>query len=208
MQCTLCESELEKQVDNQYFECETCGAYVMNSQQWLGAEDEKARYDTHNNDISDPGYRKFVSPIADAILRDFLSEHHGLDYGCGPGPVIAAILRENNYSIDLFDPFYYPNYRFLEKQYDFIFSCEVFEHFFNPKQEIEKLLGLLKPNGKLYIMTHIYDSKIEVDFSKWYYRKDPSHVFIYTPKTIKYISENFEMELENHDGRLVVFQKS
>ncbi len=207
MPCPLCNTSLQQRVDPKYFLCAGCGAYVMEQKHWLSAADEKARYDTHNNDVHDLGYRKFVQPICSAIQNDFTPEHHGLDYGCGPGPVISTMLREMNYQIRLFDPFFHPDPTYLEHRYDYIFSCEVFEHFFEPKMEIEKLISLLKLKGKLYIMTHLYNPKVEVEFQKWYYRNDPTHVFIYTEKTISYIAQHFSLELEKIDGRLIVFSK-
>ncbi len=207
MRCTLCKTTLEKQIDDKFWQCPSCDAFVMHNEHWLNEEDEKARYDTHNNDILDPGYRKFVSPISESILNDFTPEHLGLDYGCGPGPVITVVLRESNYQIDLFDPYYQPDYGFLDKQYDYIFSCEVFEHFYEPKKEIEKLVGLLKPGGKLYVMTHLYDPEVEVEFPNWYYKKDPTHVFIYTKKTMQFIAQKFKLKLEKIEGRLLVFGK-
>lgn len=207
MPCPLCKTELQYQIDPKYFLCSGCNAYVMGSEHWLNADDEKARYDNHNNDVNDPEYRKFVSPISSAIQQDFKPKHLGLDYGCGTGPVIATVLQESGYNVQLFDPFFHPDYSYQDKRYDFIFSCEVFEHFFDPKAEIEKLIALLQPHGKLYIMTHLYDPDIEVEFSKWYYKKDPTHVFIYTKKTMEFIEQHFPVQLEKIDGRLIVYRK-
>lgn len=207
MPCPLCNTSLQQRVDPKYLLCSSCGAYVMEQEHWLSEAEEKARYDTHNNDVHDLGYRKFVSPICSAIQNDFSPEHVGLDYGCGPGPVISVVLNEMNYQVQLYDPFYSPDPTYLKLHFDYIFSCEVFEHFFDPKGEIEKLISLLKPNGKLYIMTHLYNPEKEVEFSSWYYKKDPTHVFIYTEKTISYIAQHFSLELEKIDGRLIVFRK-
>ena len=105
----------------------------------------------------------------------------------------------------LFDPFFHPDENYINHSYDYIFSCEVFEHFHEPKQEIEKLLQLLKPGGRLYIMTHLYDLKI--NFEHWYYRNDPTHVFIYTHRTIEFIAEKYALTLEEQTDRLVVLRK-
>jgi hypothetical protein len=37
----------------------------------------------------------------------FTIEAKGLDFGAGPGPVIATILREQHYKVDLYDPYYW-----------------------------------------------------------------------------------------------------
>jgi SAM-dependent methyltransferase len=207
MHCTLCETLLENQIDDKFLFCQNCNSYVMHKEHWLHDEEEKARYDLHNNDITDPGYINFVSPITNAIMNDFAPNHSGLDYGCGPGPAITHELQKSAYQVQLYDPFFHPDLSYLEKQYDYIFSCEVFEHFFNPKEEIEKLIKLLKHGGKLYIMTHLFNAKTE-EFQNWYYKKDPTHVFIYTSLTMNFIAEKYDVTLEKIEGRLIVFRKA
>jgi SAM-dependent methyltransferase len=192
-------------VDNYYFVCDTCGAYVMDKKHYLSSREEKERYEEHNNDVNDAGYQNFTSPITNAILENHTKEQLGLDYGCGTGPVISKQLEAKGYEVKLYDPYFYPNQDNLNHQFDYIFSCEVFEHFHHPKQEIEKLLRLLKPEGNLYIMTHLYNS--EIDFLNWYYRKDPTHVFIYTLKTIEYIENSYCLTVEKLTDRLIIAKK-
>jgi hypothetical protein len=81
----------------------------------------------------------------------------------------------------------------------------VFEHFYQPKQEIEKLLALLKPNGRLILMMHLYNDKI--DFRNWYYRNDLTHVFIYTAKTINYVEKSFNIIIKKQDERILIIRK-
>ena len=83
------------------------------------------------------------------VVTNFIVDHLsnnslGLDYGCGKGPVITEQLKKKGYEIDLYDPYFYPNETYLDKSYDYIFSCEVFEHFYNPKEELIKLKNILK----------------------------------------------------------------
>jgi SAM-dependent methyltransferase len=171
----------------------------------LSKELEKQRYELHNYDISDAGYRNFTAPLINAVLKDFTDKHSGLDYGCGSIPVISEILKENGHIIKLYDLFFHSDTNALEDQYDYIICCEVFEHFRNPEKELIKLKEMLKPLGRLYIMTHLYGP--ETDFSKWYYRNDPTHVFIAQHETFKYIEKEFCMKIVSMDDRLVIFEK-
>lgn len=205
MNCTLCNTLLNIKADEFYFICQTCGAYVKDKKFYVSQNQEKARYVEHNNDVDDIRYQKFTSPITEAIIDNHSKEDLGLDYGCGTGPVISKQLLDKGFQINLFDPFFYPEQDYLHYQYDYIFSCEVFEHFYEPKQEIEKLLLLLKPNGKLYIMTHLYSNKS--DFKNWYYRKDPTHVFVFTKKTIEFIVNNNNLIIEKLTDRLIIIKK-
>lgn len=205
MKCTLCSTPLTNKADDYYFICDTCGAYIKNVKYYLTTEQEKCRYEEHHNDVNDLGYQKFTSPITNNILEKFSPKHLGLDYGCGTGPVISKMLQDKGYKVELFDPYFYPNQKYLDYRYDYIIACEVFEHFYHPKEEIERLIGLLKPNGYLYIMTHLYSSQI--DFKKWYYRKDPTHVFIYTEKSISFIANKYSMYIERQSDRLIILKK-
>ena len=80
----------------------------------------------------------------------------------------------------------------MEQKYDYIACCEVIEHFYNPKKEFELLKKLLKEDGILYLMTGIYNSTI--DFSKWWYKNDSTHVFIFQEKTFEYIKNKFDFK--------------
>ena len=202
MNCTLCDTPLDNRADEYYFICSTCGAYVKDSEFYVSENQEIKHYEKHNNDVADVRYQNFTSPITNAVSDHHTKEQLGLDYGCGTGPVIAKQLQKKDFQVKLYDPYFYPDLDYLNHQYDYIFSCEVFEHFYHPKQEIEKLLQILKSTGRLYIMTHWYDSS--VDFTNWYYRKDPTHVFIYTRETLDFIADKYQLQIEKMTNRLIV----
>ena len=138
-----------------------------------------------------------------AILNEFLPADKGLDFGAGTGPVISKILKDNGFSIVQYDPFFhnYPN--LLNDKYNFIACCEVIEHFYLPKQEFELLRNLLFSGGKLFCMTDLWDKSI--DFHKWYYKNDQTHVFIYTKDTIRWIQKEIGFSSVTIDDRLLTF---
>jgi SAM-dependent methyltransferase len=204
MICTLCDALLNKMADEYYFICETCGAYVKDKKFYLTGEKEKERYLEHHNDVENPNYQLFTSPITNAILTTYKKDSFGLDYGCGTGPVISKQLIEKGYKVKLYDPYFYPDQDYLNHRYNYIFSCEVFEHFYKPKKEMEKLMKLLKPGGQLYIMTQLYHKGIP--FTNWYYRRDPTHVFIYTKTTFEYIASIFNLKIETITDKLIILK--
>jgi SAM-dependent methyltransferase len=165
--------------------------------------DEKARYLHHQNDVNDLGYQQFSSPITSSVLRDFSSEHIGLDFGAGTGPVISKLLTDNKFNISLYDPFFHNHPELLEETYDYIVCCEVMEHFYSPAKEFALLKRLLKPGGKLYCMTELYHEGI--DFKSWHYKSDPTHVFFYHQKSLEYIKEQFGFSAFSVEGRLVSY---
>ncbi|MCU4176792.1 class I SAM-dependent methyltransferase [Carboxylicivirga sp. N1Y90] len=206
MICTLCGSALVNKRDAYYYDCDNCRAIVMDEKLYLSAEDEKESYKTHNNDVNDIRYQNFTSPITNYVLGHLLPEHKGLDFGSGTGPVISSMLIKSGYDIVQYDPFFAPDKSVLNNRFNYIVSCEVFEHFHQPKLEIKKLIDLLKDNGVLLIMTMIYNE--EIDFKTWHYRNDDTHVFIYRQETIEYIAETMNLEIDVLTDRLVVLRKS
>jgi hypothetical protein len=194
-QCILCSSDVRtfKMVDTKvYWDCPTCGLIFLDDKFLLNNQEEKKHYLAHNNDVNDIRYQKFVSPAVDYILQHFNTQSSGLDYGAGPGPVIASELTKKKYQVSLYDPYFWNNSSLLHKSYDFIVASEVIEHFYAPHAEFKKLFSLMNPISDLIIMTEIYSDNI--DFSKWYYRIDPTHVVFYREQTFEWIMKYFEFQ--------------
>lgn len=204
--CPLCcgTSKIFYSLKNRsYHVCLTCDGIFPDKSYYPGPKEEKARYLQHINDVDNEGYQKFVSPIVNAVTGYFGISHRGLDFGAGPGPVISKLLKDQGYEIVQYDPFFHNHPVLLEQSYDYVVCCEVIEHFHDPAKEFELLKTLLNENGKLYCMTDIYNEKI--DFGKWYYKNDQTHVFIYQNRTILWLSEKFGFSNVTIDGRLITF---
>ncbi|HKK23165.1 MAG TPA: class I SAM-dependent methyltransferase, partial [Pseudohaliea sp.] len=143
------------------------------------AQAERAEYDLHRNCVDDPGYRRFLGRLAEPLLAALPPAQRGLDFGCGPGPALAAMLREAGHRVDLYDPFYAPDPAALaRRQRDFITATEVVEHLYRPGLELARLWARLRPGGVLGIMTkHVRDREA---FDRWHYRNDPTHVCFFS----------------------------
>ena len=205
MICPLCQSVLNDKIEEKYFLCHNCKAIVLDRKYYLSFEEEKNRYLEHNNDVNDERYQKFTSPITNYILENYQKHHIGLDYGSGTAPVISKMLTDQQYSVYQYDPFFHPEKKVLNHEYNYIFSCEVFEHFHNPKTEIDFLHQKLKSKGELIFMTSLYNSTIL--FDTWRYRKDPTHVFIFQKETIEYIAKNWNLKIKKLEKQLICLQK-
>lgn len=205
MICTLCNSILINKKDEFFYDCNTCKAIVKDKQHHLTASEEKERYETHNNDVDDVRYQDFTSPITNYVIENFLSEHKGLDFGSGTGPVISSMLEKEGYNIVQYDPFFAPDKNTLNTMYDYIVSCEVFEHFYHPKTEIDRLISMLNSNGAILIMTLLYHD--EMDFDTWFYKKDPTHVFLYRKETFEYIAKENKLKIDILTDRLIALRK-
>ena len=204
--CPLCNSQGEEFFNSPkqtFYKCGNCEGIFLSKEQLPTTHQEKQRYELHENNSDDSGYRAFVLPIVNSVLNDFNATHVGLDFGSGKDSSIVKMLRENNYNIIPYDPFFANDASLLTKKYDYIVCCEVMEHFHNPNKEFELLKRLLKPQGKLYCMTHIYSP--DIDFEKWYYKNDPTHVFIYQNKTLEWIKNVFGFSEIKIEHRLITF---
>ncbi len=209
MNCKLCRSKALPYFTGrfgEYHECTGCRAVFLSPENHLNAAEEKTRYETHNNDVEDPGYQSFVRPIVDLVLSTIPNTAKGLDYGCGIGPVISHILGKEGYSIDLYDPIFNNNKSVFTKRYDYIVCCEVFEHFKHPAREFAKLQQMLLPRGKIIGMTLLLGDK--EDFETWGYKEDPTHIFFYRQSTIAFIEKQLGFSSSSVADRLVVFEGS
>ncbi|MFC5044594.1 class I SAM-dependent methyltransferase [Aquimarina hainanensis] len=185
---TACLDIFSKIQQKTYYNCPTCNGVFLDAIYFLSAEEEKARYELHNNDIHNIGYQKFVSPIVEDVRTHYSKQHKGLDYGSGSGPVITSLLRDSKYDITTYDPYFDPNQNALSGNYDYIVCCEVMEHFYTPFKEFNMLHSLLVPGGRLFCKTTLYQPGVK--FETWWYKNDPTHVFFYSENTLLWIQKN------------------
>ena len=206
--CILCGSVAEFfgfTRDRRYYQCPNCCSVMMDPNHYVTPLEEKARYETHNNDVDDPGYQKFVSPVVDQIIHHHTSTEKGLDFGSGTGPVITKLLRDQGFNIRTYDPFFDADLSALETTYHYIACCEVVEHFQEPAREFKKLRNLLKQGGSLYCMTSLYNPGI--DFDSWNYKDDETHVIFYHREALEWIRQDAGFtRLEIHDNRLFTLE--
>lgn len=207
--CTLCGSQavpFQVARGRRYYQCTFCSSVLLDPDDYISLQEEKQRYETHNNDVHDPRYQQFVSPIVELVLNHHTPGEQGLDYGAGTGPVITKLLRDRGYTIHTYDPFFDDNRELLNSTYDYIVCCEVMEHFHKPFQEFQQLHHLLNPGGSLYCMTQLY--KESIDFQAWNYKNDETHVIFYHPRAVQWIARQtgfVDTTLRNE--KLVVFKK-
>ena len=164
-----------------YQRCERCRLVFVPARFHLDRGAERAEYDLHQNEPGDPGYRAFLSRLLRPLTRRLEPGARGLDFGCGPGPALAEMLREGGFDMSLYDSFYLPDKRPLQDQYDFICATEVVEHLHQPGAELARLWALLRPGGWLGIMTKLVRNRAA--FANWHYKNDPTHVCFFSGDT-------------------------
>lgn len=206
--CPLCSHQaalIAQNRVNRFFHCPECQGVSADEQKLLGAEDEKKRYDSHDNRLDDQRYLDFLSKLAVPLKKYLTPKSLGLDYGCGPVKAMEHLLQDE-FQIDSYDLFFYPDQKFFQKKYDFILASEVVEHLYHPQKVFKQFSDLLKDSGYLGIMTQSWDEK--TDFSRWWYANDPTHVFFYHSKTIQYLSEELGFQILESSSNVFILQKT
>jgi len=169
-----------------YWRCGTCLATFLDAAQLPDAATELAHYRCHQNEPADAGYRAFLDRLVAPLRQRLPAGARGLDYGCGPGPALAAMLREAGHPMAVYDPFFAADAAVLEGRYDFVTCTEAIEHFHRPAREFARLDRLLRPGGWLALMTEFQSG--DQRFAGWHYRRDPTHVVFYREQTLRYLA--------------------
>lgn len=207
--CPLCGAStpapFAEAAGRRYLRCETCRVTVLDPAQLPTPEAERAEYELHRNDPGDPGYRRFLARVTEPLLERIAPGAEGLDFGCGPGPAIAAMLGERGVSVRNYDPFFHPDATALNRRYDFVTCTEVAEHFHHPGAAFARLDGLLRPGGWLGLMTGVLHD--DAGFAAWSYIREASHVTFYRPETLAWIAGRFGWDLEPVGHTVALFRK-
>jgi 2-polyprenyl-3-methyl-5-hydroxy-6-metoxy-1,4-benzoquinol methylase len=189
----------------EYRRCASCRLVFTPQRFHLSAQEEKERYDLHRNDPGDEAYRRFLSKLTVPLLSHLKQGAQGLDFGCGPGPAVCAMLKREGYLVRNYDPYYFAHEELLSGRYDFITCTEVAEHFADPRREFLTLRSLLKPEGAvLAVMTELW--RDDKEFTAWWYQNDPCHVSFYCEDTLVWIGRWLGMEILRPHPNVALFK--
>ncbi|MGQ9730643.1 MAG: class I SAM-dependent methyltransferase [Candidatus Zipacnadales bacterium] len=177
----------------EFLHCPVCDLVYVPDRFLVSRTEEKTRYEQHCNDPTDQGYRRFLGQLMKEILPLVKPGAEGLDFGCGPQPVLAWMLEQAGFSMRRYDPYFEPDDSALKRTYDFITCSETIEHFREPRAEFDRLDRLLRPGGVVGIMTAMLDDW--TDFPDWHYHSDRTHVCYYSPRTMRWIGERYRWEI-------------
>lgn len=206
MKCLLCQSSSALFEKDTYL-CESCGVVFKNPAIYLSNNEELERYSHHNNDGESAGYINFLNKLVTPLVPFLPITFKALDFGSGPGPTLCHLLSKHGGEVENFDLYFANKPEVLKKEfYDVVTSTEVVEHFQNPKESWDLLVSIVKPGGILAIMTQFYDESI--DYQKWWYKNDPTHIIFYTQKTMESIADKYKMDIIHRDDKsVIIFRK-
>jgi SAM-dependent methyltransferase len=195
--CPLCYGEDVRAFfhdrQRQYVRCQTCALIFVPPVYFLTPDAEKAEYDLHQNSPDDAGYRTFLQRLFEPLHARLAPGGQGLDFGSGPGPTLSVMFEEAGHTMTLYDVFYADEPDAFNRPYDFITATEVIEHLRQPRKDLERLWGCLKPGGILGIMTKL--AKDREAFSRWHYIRDMTHISFFSVTTIQWLADHWQATL-------------
>ncbi|MFN2349054.1 MAG: class I SAM-dependent methyltransferase [Thioalkalivibrio sp.] len=206
--CTLCGAMAGTYAADRrrvFYGCDACGLIFADPGSHLDPTREKAVYDWHENDPADSRYRAFLSRLATPLLEHLRPGMEGLDFGSGPGPSLSLMFAEAGMGMAIYDPYYAPDTRVLDRQYDFVTCTEVVEHFNRPARDWPRLAGLVRPGGWLGVMTRMAVGREA--FPAWHYKNDPTHVSFYSPTVFRWLARYLGLRLHRIEGDVVLLQR-
>ncbi|WP_345990048.1 class I SAM-dependent methyltransferase [Sulfurimonas sp. HSL1-2] len=206
--CPLCQTPSPSFRDRQLgcltYHCPRCELIFKEEAAHPSAEQELKKYNEHHNSLENEGYVAMFEQFIDATLA-----HTGhrvenvLDFGSGPTPVLAELLRRRGFEVTIYDKFFAPEAPAPEARFDLITATEVIEHIADPMQTLAELKARLVPGGTLALMTQFHQSS-EAFYQNWWYRRDPTHLVFFTPRSFETAAERLDMELIFHDNKKTV----
>lgn len=211
--CKICEESVRAFSDVKkgliYYRCGSCGFVSLDNQFMVNREAEKKKYDQHNNSLENEGYVQMFEDFIEVTIAPYAKEiQTALDFGSGPEPVLSKLLERRGFEVDIYDLYYAPTKVYEGKKYDLITSTEVFEHLSKPLEALELLVKHLKSNGYIALMTK-FPPKDDTEFLAWWYRRDPTHISFFTPKSFEVMAEKMGLRVLNIiNDNIVVLQKN
>lgn len=208
--CPLCRQEKTelflRERERDFHLCQNCELIFVPPVFFNSREDEKKRYDCHQNSPDDAGYRDFLNRLVEPLCRRIKSASSGLDFGSGPGPTLSVMLQEAGHTMEIYDLYYAPREESLRQQYDFITATEVIEHLREPRETLDCLWSCLRPGGIFGAMTQ----RVPEDrsrFSDWYYKNDPTHIVFYSSASLQWLARHWQSECEELSSGVFFIRK-
>jgi len=209
LRCNLCGCEsmalVCKDKRRSFWLCNDCALISVPPQHWLSVDDEKKRYDLHDNGISNNGYVKFLSQIVDVLIPVSRPEMRVLDFGCGENAVLCQLINDTGIDCRGYDPLYQRPLPDVNNTYDVIILCEVIEHLRDINTELKLIGTLLRGGGIVILRTQPYSTPSS--FPSWWYAQDPTHISFFNHQSLSKAAAIIRRQLKStHHPDIFILQ--
>ncbi|MCG3144869.1 MAG: hypothetical protein HONDAALG_02379 [Gammaproteobacteria bacterium] len=182
--CKLCGAETARKfslhlvdgLDGDYFECQSCQFLQSHHLDSKSPDELQQLYDNERNLELDSGaaWRQacVVNRIEQLVKLGLITNGPGrfklLDFGCGSGFIASYLAHQFGWQAISYDqyarPVFSPQFALhdwadviRQGPYNLIVASEVFEHFIDPKGQIDQLrMALAEDHGFMFITTGLY----------------------------------------------------
>ncbi|MEN8147732.1 MAG: class I SAM-dependent methyltransferase [Campylobacterota bacterium] len=212
MNCKICNEPVTAFYDDymtcQTYHCKACEFIFKDEEAVISLDKERKVYQQHNNTEENLGYVAMFQDFIDKTIIPYKDQiQTALDFGSGPNPVLAKILKRNGFETDHYDKFFSPEKVYEEKSYDLITSTEVMEHISDVQSVMTLFAQHLNTGGFLALMTQFHPDDQEA-YLNWWYRRDPTHIVFFRPKSFALLAQQHGFTLRYHDDKkLILLQK-
>jgi Methyltransferase domain len=215
MICKICKNPSEKifekiilqKYNANYYRCTSCSFVQTDQPTWLSEAYESA---ITSLDIGLP-YRNFYlrDEVTNIINACFPESKIYLDFAGGYG-LFVRLMRDNGFNFYRQDDYcknifakHFDIIDYNTTSFDIVTAFEVFEHFDNPLEEIEKIFS--------YSDTVIFSTEItpetNEEIENWWYiaQETGQHIAFYSKKSMKIIAKKYNKNYYTKNGNLHLF---
>ncbi|ATQ69563.1 MULTISPECIES: class I SAM-dependent methyltransferase [Methylosinus] len=210
MRCKICGSQSQPafrgtilgKYDVAYFHCSHCEFLQTEEPYWLEESYSSAISDLDLGPVNRAIWGARI--VEGVICSAFDANAKFVDWGGGYG-VLTRLMRDRGYDFYWHDA-HCPNLfakAFVadESQSYALLSCfEVFEHFVEPRVEIEKMLKL---SSNILFTTELPPNKITSQRDWWYLTPETGqHISIYSSRTLEHLAAQYGLRLMSNGSSL------
>ncbi|HIK33398.1 MAG TPA: glycosyltransferase [Oscillatoriales cyanobacterium M59_W2019_021] len=187
-----------------YFQCSQCGFVQTEEPYWL---EEAYSSAIASSDVGLVARNLMFSQITSRLIFScFHRQGKFLDYGGGYG-LFVRLMRDlgldfywhDRYASNLFSQGFEVEDS-DDRRFELVTAFELFEHFANPQQEVERLLKFSK---NILFSTELLPNTNPKPHEWWYYAThEGQHISLYTPKALSILARKFNLNLYSNGQNL------
>jgi hypothetical protein len=217
MLCSICNSparpafsaRILAKYDVSYFSCPECGFLHTEKPYWL---DEAYRHTLNDEDTSVLRRNWYFADIVSSLIFSlFNRKGRFIDFGGGHG-VLTRLMRDKGFDFYWHDP---NGENIFARGFEYnqstgpaeLLTCmECFEHFVDPRKEIETMLGI---SSNIFFSTQLLPSPVpEPDAWDYYGLTHGQHIAFYSMKTLRHLARSFGLHMYSNGTNMHLFTKN